>query len=201
MSESTQTNITFDESLFKLEQEKIITQNEAIRLADSHNNMALRFRLLPKEKSTEAAPLIEKVHFNQHASFEQYGSFKITQLRSSEGGQSGALAMVAEALTYVFKHKGLRLDNENPAIEVQFSLSIKADENLALQPMENGHTPKSELADVGRHAKLMINIIDCKTQKAVWRLTAARDSDGPRPIQQEINRGFMDLLSIYPPAR
>ena len=57
MQKSTQLGMqTFDQALFNLYQEGKISEEEALKNADSKNNLALRMRLVTKKNAGKAAP-------------------------------------------------------------------------------------------------------------------------------------------------
>jgi len=107
---------------------------------------------------------------------------------------------VANALRHGFSSKNMTEDTSGADIEIQFILGIKSTDNLSIQPFEGETDPLANITpDSDSHATLVINVVDTKSGKPVWRLSASRNLTGPMRSQEEINEEFMTALAAYPP--
>ncbi|MFV2055590.1 MAG: PilT/PilU family type 4a pilus ATPase [Thiohalomonadales bacterium] len=189
---------TFDEALYRLYKEEKITEQEALRLADSRNNLSLKIRLTAPKQQTQGAE--EKtVKYNKNAPFDDYTTFTVTPLKVSNKRRPDSQQLLNEAISNDFRNKGYLKVNQNPDIDVQYVLGIKESDKLALVPMEGEEDPFTSISeDSDSHASLLINIIDCKTKKPVWRLNYSRELKGPLLSQEEVNAEFGILMQDYP---
>jgi len=82
---------------------------------------------------------------------------------------------------------------------VQFVFGIKKTKGLALEPIADEqeafeqYQPKTE-----RHVMLVINVVDARSRKPVYRLTASRREGDNYLPQPEVNRLVEDLLGTFP---
>ena len=105
------------------------------------------------------------------------------------------------ALTFAFKQKGYTLNHAFPDIDVQYVLGLKSKEGLTLTPLDDQHDPMTSApVDTEHEATLVINIVDTKTDKPVWRLTAQTLLSGPLMSQDEANAGIADAMLDFPPT-
>jgi twitching motility protein PilU len=191
---------TFDQALYELYEQGKISEDEALRQADSRNNLSLQIR--SNRQVTDTQDAIEKeLSFNQRAPFEQYLSFSLKPLEVSKKRRSDADDVLRNAMKAGFEEKGLRYSSEHADIEVQYSFGIEDIKGLALEPIDNESDQLSEISpDSEQQITLLINIIDRRFNRDVWRMQAKqRASVGePNLSQTEINTVLLELLQDYP---
>ncbi len=191
---------TFDQALFELVREGRITEEEALRNADSRNNLTLRFRLEGTE-APKGYPVKSEYALNEKAPFDTYGTYRISPLKV-EKSDPGAEQRITSALAHALGRKGLVADNTAPDIDVQYLYGIKTTRDLKLDPVADEgksfqfYQPRSE-----QHHMLVVNVVDRKTRKPVYRLTASRRMSDYQASEAELNRIFVDLLSSLPVGR
>jgi len=191
---------TFDQALFELYEQGKISEDEALRQADSRNNLSLQIRS-NRRVSVDQYPMDKELSFNRNAPFEHYESFCLKPLQISNKRRSDADVVLKNALIEGFENKGLRHSPEEASIEVQYSYGIEDIQGLALEPIDNESDQMSELApDSDQQITLIINIIDKRTNCDVWRLQARHRAtpEEPHKSQDEINAILLELLQDYP---
>jgi len=191
------TSKTFDQALYDLAVKGRISDEEALRNADSRNNLALRFRL--SEVGEGIGYRIKSEYtLNKKAPFEQYATYKITPLKV-QGGRPDAEAVFIEAIASALGAKGLQQSGADPDLDVQFVFGIKKTKGLALYPIaDEGEAFEQYQPESERHAMLLVNVVDARTHKPVYRLTASRRETDDHLPQSEVNRIIADLLKTYP---
>ena len=111
------------------------------------------------------------------------------------------LQVLNDALSTCFHRKGYRKIEQHADIDIQYVLGIKEDDQLTLVPMEGEEDPFSSIyKDSESHASLLVNIIDGRTKKPVWRLNYSRKLSGPLHSQSEINDEFDIIMQDFPTA-
>lgn len=189
---------TFDDALFELNQTGKITEQEALRLADSRNNMSLRFRL--DKRNNNVGAVKKDVVYDRKAPFSAYRTFKISPLKVDLSRRMDMKELVGNAICYFLESKRFVRKESSPDLEVQFMVGLKSKKSLSLEPIAEEENPFSEVTtDTETHATLIINIIDTLKQKPVWRLTASTVLDGHLRTQQELNRDLFNVLDSFPP--
>lgn len=199
MTQSKTGQQTFDEALYDLARAGKISQEEALRHADSRNNLSLKFRL--EQGSLEGAtPAKKEVSFNKKAPFEQYRTFRIRRMKVSRERRPDIIEVLTKGVCHVFVEKGLELNNDDPDIEIQYAFGLDSTDELKLEPIKHesdsivDFTPDDE-----KMGTLLVNIRDLNTKHDVWRINASRPVSGPLLSQDEINRELATILSDYPP--
>ena len=188
---------TFDQALFDLAAEGRITQDEALRQADSRNNLALRFRL-SKSGEESGYPIKSEYTLDKKAPLEQYATFRVSPLKV-QGGRPDAETVFSEAIRYGLEAKGLRPVGSDPDLDVQFVFGIKKTKGLALQPIaDEGEAFDQYQPETENHAMLLVNAVDTRTHKPVYRLTASRRETDDHLPQAEVNRIMSNLLGTFP---
>jgi twitching motility protein PilU len=189
---------TFDEALFVLQQAGKISEQEALRLADSRNNLSLRFRL---EKGNLVVGAVKKaITYDRSVSFAAYKTFSIKPLKVDLSRRKDMQQIVANAICFHLTNKGLTQTQSSPHLDVQFAVGLKSKKGLSLQPIGDETDPIDTLTtDSETHASLIINIIDTAKHKPVWRLTASTVLDGYQRNQEELNRDFAVVMDNFPP--
>ncbi len=169
---------TFDQALFELVQTGRITEDEALRHADSRNNLALRFRLEGADRH-KAYPVKSEYTLAKNAPFDTYGTFRIFPLKVNRDNP-GVEQRITAALVHAFDAKGLTEDRSAPDIDVQYIYGIKSTQDLKMEPVADEgnsfeyYTPQSD-----QHHMLVVNVVDLKTRKPVYRLTASSRGKSP----------------------
>jgi hypothetical protein len=192
-------NQTFDHSLYDLVKAKKVSLDEALRKADSKNNLALKFRLEkggkedPEKMQTQGEVVIDK-----SAPFEHYNTYKIQPLtvrtRSERTKQK-----INTAVMMALNEKGLRIVEGHADLEVQYVLGIKVEEGLRLEPVSGQRSNIRSIQDPDKEMiMLMINIIDNQSQKPVFRVTASKKKALYEEDQGQLNKGLASLLSAFP---
>ena len=189
---------TFDEALYDLRIAGKITEQEALRLADSRNNLSLRFRL---ENSNDEIGAVKKdVVFDRKAPFPTYSTFKVTPLKVDLSRRKDMKELVGNAISYYLESKGYTKTNTSPDLDVQFFVGLKPKQGLSLEPIGDEVAPNSSPVTASEtHATLIVNIVDTLKQKPVWRLTASALLDKQLRTQEELNHDLYHVLSNFPP--
>lgn len=190
---------TFDDALFELNQIGKITEQEALRLADSRNNMSLRFRL--GKGKVDIGAVKKDVVYDRQAPFSTYKTFRILPVKVDLSRRMDMKELVGNAICHFFESKSFVRKDSSPDLEIQFVVGLKSKKSLSLEPITDEEKPFSEVTpDTETHARLIINIVDTLKQKSIWRLTASTVLDGHLRTQQELNRDLYDVLDCFPPA-
>jgi twitching motility protein PilU len=191
---------TFDCALYELYEQGIISENEALRQADSRNNLSLKIRS-NRTASDGLFSLEKELSFNKQAPFEQYLLFGLKPLQVSNKRRSDAEEVIRKALITGLEQKGLKHSPESADIEVQYSFGVEDIQALSLEPIVHESDQLSELTpDSDQQMTLLINIIDMRFKSDVWRLQAKQRAAAKEPqlSQDEVNVLFHDLLKDYP---
>jgi twitching motility protein PilU len=191
---------TFDCALYELFEKGKISENEALRQADSRNNLSLKIRS-NRHASGGLFSLEKELSFNRQAPFEQYLNFRLNPLQVSRKRREDAKEVLQNALITAFEEKGLTHSPELANIAVQYSFGVEDIKALSLEPIEHESDELSELTpDTDQKITLLINVIDTRFNSDVWRLQAKQRSAAgdPKLAQDEINALFHELLQDYP---
>jgi twitching motility protein PilU len=198
MTQSKDVQQTFDEALYELTVEQKISQEEALRHADSRNNLSLKFRL-EKGSSKASSAIMKEISFNKRAPFERYRTFRIRPMKVSRERRPDIIEVLTKAVCHVFLEKGLDFDDENPDIEVQYAFGIESAAKLKLKPIRH---ESDQLVDITPDnedtATLLVNVRDLNNKLDVWRINASRTISGPLKNQDQINKELTDILADYP---
>jgi len=190
-------NQTFDNALYQLVKSGAISRKEALRKADSANNLALRFRLEDGDKSAAPASSGQFV-INDAAPFDHYHTFKIKP-KSVKSKRPDTIKRLNSAIIYTLNKRGLELKSDNADIEVQYSLGYKVEEGLSLEAIENKHSLKEHfIQDTKEQAMLTISVLDSHTEKPIFRITAVRKGTDLQETQEQLNQGISILLKNLP---
>ena len=192
-------NKTFDNALFDLWAEGKLSQDEALKHADSVNNLSLRIRL---EKSGDKTnqPSESRVAFDKQADFSKYKSFRLRPLKVSKRRREDIIDVLNYAMINVLQDKGLVLNSRHPDLELQYAFGVESVRGLSIEPIENPADLLSEdHADMQLKGKLLISVIDTETEKPVWQLKVERCLDGPLATQDQIDAEFTRLFEAFPP--
>ena len=191
---------TFDNDLYNLALEGKISQEEALRHADSRNNVALQFRLNQSKFAGSESPEKKEISYNRKAPFEQYSSFRVRPLKVSRERRQDQVEVLSAALVKAFETKGLERVDKSPDIEVQYVFGLKDVKKLKLKIIDHQSDEIADLsADSDKDATLIINIRDLKTDKDVWRVNVAARISGPLMEQAVYDAELVRILEEYPP--
>jgi twitching motility protein PilU len=191
---------TFDQALYELYEQGKISEHEALRQADSRNNLSLQIRS-NRTVSGDQYPMEKELSFNRNAPFEHYVSFCLRPLQVSKKRRPDADVVLKNAIIGGFEQKGLTYSPGEASIEVQYSYGIEDIKGLSLEPIDNESDQLSELSvDSDQQITLLINIIDMRTNNDVWRLQAKHRAtpEEPHKSQEEVNSILLELLLDYP---
>jgi hypothetical protein len=190
---------TFDDALYELNRAGKISEQEALRLADSRNNLSLRFRL---EKGKQEIDTVEKdVVFDRKAPFSAYQSYKVSALKVDSSRREDIEQVLSAAIGQYFLDRGFTENHAGPDLDVQYIFGLKSKKGLSLEPIDEEINPFSKLStDSETHATLIVNIVDTMRQKPVWRLTASTKLEGALRSQGELNHDIATVLASFPPG-
>jgi len=188
--------VTFDAALFDLVAEGKISQEEALRQADSRNNLSLRFRLeSPGDKPSYN--IKSEYTLDKKAPFDHYETFRVTPLKVEDARRDVEPALSA-AITFGLEKKGMQQAESDPDIDVQYVFGIKKTAGLGLQQMPDEGSFQNYEPETEEHAMLVVNIVDARTHRAVYRLTASRRRDEVVIPDEDLKREMQNLLATFP---
>ena len=190
---------TFDDALYELNRAGKISEQEALRLADSRNNLSLRFRL---EKGNKEVGTIKKdIVYDRNAPFSAYQSYKVSPLKVDSSRRPDLQQVLSTAIAKYFSGRGFTENTTAPDLDVQYILGIKSQKGLSLEPIEEEDNPFAAVpTDTETHATLIVNIVDTLRQKPVWRLTASTKLDGHLRTQEELDHDIAIVMESFPPG-
>ncbi len=129
-----------DDALYELHQSGRISEQEALRLADSRNNLSLKLRLEKREQS--GAPRGQKeLTFDRRAEFNAFKSFKLSAMKVDNSRRQDIEQVMSTAIAQALINKGYVLNENEADINVQFVLGLKASKGLTLEPIRNEISP------------------------------------------------------------
>ena len=191
---------TFDDALYDAYKAGKIADQEALRLADSRNNLSIKLKL-EKSSPSQRTALKKQVGYDKNAPFSHYRSFKVTPIKVSKERRGDMAELLSTALTFAFKKKGFQLNHASADLDVQYILGLKTKEGLTLTPMDGIHDPlDSAPIDTEHEATLVVTVVDTKTNKPIWRMTGQTVLSGPLLSQDEANAGMVEAMDKFPPT-
>lgn len=188
----------FDQALFELVEQDRITEKEALRHADSVNNLSLRFRM-EKPGSGGGCPIKSEFTISKTAPFDHHASFRVRALEIKTKSDRDIEGDLTYAIGFALKSKGLREDNRAPDIDVHYVYGIKTTKGLGLEPIGDEqaifetYQPESE-----SHHMVVINVLDTQTSRPVYRLTASRRVSDHQDSKERLGHAFVELLASLP---
>jgi len=192
--------VTFDDALFDLVGAGRITQNEALRHADSRTNLSLRFKL--EGVGTTNVPAFKTdVAYARSAPFENYQTFKIKLVKVTDWPDElkDRIEKIETGIRNTLIQKGFREVSENPEVIVQWALGTKQ-VKLTLEDVDNPvHSYTGIESECAVHGMWGISVVDQNTGKGVWRVTASRKIVEGHREQDSVDADCMELLSEFPP--
>jgi len=188
--------VTFDAALYDLVAEGKISQEEALRQADSRNNLSLRFRLeSPGDKPSYN--IKSEYSLDKKAPFDHYEAFRVSALKVKDA-RADIEPLLNAAITYGLEKKGMRQVDSDPDVDVQYVFGIKKTKGLGLQEMPDEGIYKNYEPETEEHAMLVVNIVDARTHRTVYRLTASRRRDEVVIPEEDLKREMQGLLATFP---
>lgn len=191
----------FDDALFDLVDGERISQNEALRHADSATNLKLRFKLEGVGANQQVRRFKTDVAYARGAPFDNYQTYAVRQVKVTDYPEAfrPRITQFEEGLRHVLAQKGLREVESDPDVLVQYVLGTRQ-VKLALEEIDNAVTANTNVyADVSLEGMLSVNIVDQNIAKPVWRVTASRKMVEGEISQTMINEDCIELLSEFPP--
>jgi len=190
-------NQTFDDALYQLVKEDKISINEALSKADSANNLQVRFRLEDGGKLDKSQETSESV-INERAPFDHYHTFSITPL-TVRAKHPDTKKKINHALIHALNSHGLHLSSHNADIDVQYVLGLKVEEGLALESIEGKQSNFEHfIPETKEQAMLVINVLDTRSKKPIYRITAVRKMADFGEPQASLDAGMTALLKDLP---
>lgn len=190
-------NQTFDEALYKLVKQGSISRKEALRKADSANNLSVKFRLEDGDKTGGHGGGSEFV-INDSAPFDHYHTFSISPL-TVRAKRADTKKRINTALISALNARGLELKSQDADIDVQYVLGLKVEESLALEAIEGQQNNfKHFIPETKEQAMLVINVMDNHNKKPIFRITAVRQVNDFNENQAQLNKGIAMLLAKLP---
>ena len=188
--------VTFDAALYDLVAEGKISQEEALRQADSRNNLSLRFRLESPNKKP-SYNIKSEFTLDKKAPFDHYETYRVSPLKVQDARRD-IEPLLSTAISYGLEHKGLKKVESDPDLDVQYVFGIKKSAGLELQQMPDEGSFKNYEPETEKHAMLVVNIVDTNTHKAVYRLTASRRRDEVEVPEDDLKQEMKKLLESFP---
>jgi hypothetical protein len=192
--------VTFDDALFELVDSGRITQNEALRHADSKTNLSLRFKL--EGVGTVDVPAFKKdVAYARSAPFENYQTFQIKLVKVTDWPDElkDRIEKIENGIRNTLVEKGFKEVDKAPEMIVQWAIGTKQVQ-LTLEGVEDSvHSNTSIESEVATHGMWGISVVDTNTRKGVWRVTASRKIVEGHREQASVDADCSELLSEFPP--
>ncbi len=189
--------LCFDDALFGLARSGRISEDEALRKADSYNNLSLRFRMETAYQETSFQTRSE-VAVDEEAPFHRYRTYRIKPVQV-EGHQPDSRGVLARAIGFALDEKGLRESTAHPDIEVRFSFAMKNVKALDLVRVDGQQRATRHFREGPTdHAMLVINVIDQNSVKSVYRLSALRRVSDLNESEIAVNQQILKVLESLP---
>ncbi|MCP4008986.1 MAG: PilT/PilU family type 4a pilus ATPase [Proteobacteria bacterium] len=191
---------TFDDDLYKLCLDGKITQEEALRNADSRTNLALMFRQNKQKFVTDETEAGLAISYNREAPFDEYMTFRIQPLKVSDEQRADQVKLLSKALLAALKSKGLRFNNESADIVIQYVYELKDIKGPQLESTKlKPRTLSEKMAVPKKDAALTINIRDINNDTDIWRLSVTRRLSASLQTQSDYNEDMVKVLKKFPP--
>ncbi len=190
---------TFDDDLYTLCLNGKITQEEALRNADSRTNLALMFRQNKQKFITDETAAGMEITYNKDAPFDQYRRFRVQPLKVSDEHRLDQVTLLSKAILAALKQKGLRFSNEKADIVLQYVYELKDIDGPQLESTSRRRTLSEKAVIPKKDETLTINIRDIKNDTDVWRLVVTRRLSKDLQKQADYNEDIAFILDKYPP--
>jgi len=188
---------TFDSALFQLVLDGKITESEALRHADSRNNLSLKLRFERNVNEQTSHKLQKEVTYDKYAPFHHYQTFRVRAVKITDSGED-AEGMLTSAIVGVMEEKGYKQENETPDIELQYSLGVKSGSMLELEPLNSIAKTLPEGLEGKMYSVLLIQIVVCDTNRPIWKLKASRVISDEPVTKNELMEEVRDIFSSLP---
>jgi twitching motility protein PilU len=198
---------TFDQALFDLVQSGRVAEHEALRFADSSNNLALRLKL---ERNYEVSDtkIRDNVSFNHFVNFDYYHSFRVKS--NYEWNNTNIVSernnKLEEAIRHTLYFKGLIENTKQPDIELSyiFTNNENENENENEDAREVDHAISLE-QDIHQQLRkfglLTITMADVYSDRVIWQVATSRDIVIQTHSQSEINKEVEHMFNEFPPDK
>lgn len=191
------TCLTFDDALFNLLKQGRITQEEALRKADSPNDLSLRCEMEGFGEAGEY-PTARDISVDHGAPFLSYRSYRVKPLEV-ETAANADVALLVRALGYAMEDKGLTEDEQNADLELRFSFGMRSVKKLELVPVDDAaQVLRHFRGGDAQHAMLVISVVDVRTERQVYRVAALRRLPQRNESEIAVNQQICELLAELP---
>ena len=184
---------TFDDAIYQLVVDGLISKEEASRLTDSQVDFSLRFRL----SSTHAAV---RVFHNKHdwlapqANFSQYHRIAVSAKRVSKNFQPDLETLLLQGIQTELRMKGYEITSSNPDLQLKFSFDLHTASQSEITSLDGFGETLPSAAESG----LAIQVSDPATGSIVWKMTATGPGEKLRFSEQDIQEELSTLLANFP---
>ena len=188
---------TFDDALFNLMRQGRITQEEALRKADSRNDLSLRCEMEGPGRP-EDYPTKRDITVDGTALFLSYRTYRIRPIEVQTTANAD-LALLTLALGYAMEEKGLREQGNDADLELRFSFGMHSVKKLDLVPGDDqARVLKHFRGGDTEHAMLVVLVVDARTERQVYGVAARRRLPWLSESEIAVNQQLCDLLSELP---
>jgi twitching motility protein PilU len=191
------TCLTFDDALFNLTKQGRITQQEALRQADSRNDLSLRLEMEDFSGHGDY-PTKRDITVDSTAPFLSYRTYNVRPMEV-DATPGADLALLTRALGYAMEEKGLREHAQQPDLEVRFSFGMRNVKKLDLIPVnDSSRVLRHFRGGDTEHAMLIISVVDVRTDRQIYRVAALRRLPELNESEIAVNQQICELLSELP---
>lgn len=186
---------TFDDAIYQLVVDGIISKEEASRLTDSQVDFSLRFRL----SNTHTAV---RVFHNKHdwlapnADFSQYQRIAAVPKRVSKNFQANLEALLLNGIQTELRMKGYEVNSNNPDLLLKFSFDLHTPTSSEITSLDE--FGESLNRDATAESGLAIQVSDPETGSIVWKVTATGPGEKLRFSEQDVQEELSSLLANFP---
>lgn len=193
---------TLDDSLYDLVLAGKISQDEALRHADSRTNLALRFKLegaaFELGTGSSVSGIKKNVTYAKQVNFSGYRSFRVHCSRFN-GPRAELREQIDGGLRRVMEFKGFRHQGEDPDLEVQYAFGTETVQ-MEVEAITDrfGRTDDMPVTETQRQT-LVINMFDRHLGRPVWKVTATSLMAEGERAHEQVNRDLVEVLDGFPP--
>lgn len=189
---------TFDDAIYQLVVDGIISKEEANRVTDSKVDFGLRFRLT--EQSQAVRYFMDKKEWLA-PNIDLQGKLRVglKAKRVNTDLQKNLTQMFSETLSKELRVKGYEVTADDPQLVLYFSYGILSSAPKIAATLEEFNEQMDQY--VGAESKLALQVVDPETNAKVWTLSAVGPVDKQgfdgKLLQEEIS----NLLGSLPEYR
>lgn len=187
---------TFDDALFKLVQKKLITKEEANRLADSQVDLQLRYRM-------EGASVYEDQVFSNvsdwcdpSVDFNQYNTMVIEAKKVSVEHRPDMKEHLSEAIRTEVNNRGYAIVEKDSDLILKFSFGLRSTTKNNLGETGEYSSDFSELPTV--EAGIAMKVTETKTGNTIWKMQATQALASRLSEQQAFQGEVFALMTTLP---